>query len=88
MWNSRGKRLRTLRARRAYSGAPLTPFVNVRKGKLNRTQAGFLGSPVLADLDGNDGGRLEIIAAALDRHVYAFNHDGKPSTGVPSWLNA
>jgi len=83
VWNSRGQRLRTLRARRAYSGAPLTPFVNVRKGKLNRTQSGFLGSPVLADLDGNDGGRLEIIAAAMDRHVYAFNHDGTRVEGFP-----
>ena len=45
------------------SGKPLTPFVDVRDGRTYRTQHGFIGSPVLADLDGNDGGRLEIVAA-------------------------
>ena len=55
---------------------------NPDESKRNRTQHGFLGSPVLADLDGNDGGRLEIVAAAMDRHVYAWNHDG---SDVPGW---
>ena len=46
------------------------------RASCNRTQHGFLGSPVLADLDGDDDGRLEIVAAAMDRHVYAWNDDG------------
>ena len=65
-----------------YSGVPLEPFVNVRKGSLNRTQMGFIGAPVLADLDRDDGGKMEIIAAAMDRHTYAWNHDG---SDVPGW---
>ncbi len=54
-----------------YSGKPLTPFVNVRKGKANRTQHGFFGAPVLADLDGD--GKQEVIASSMDRHVYAWS---------------
>ena len=67
-----------------FSGKPLQPFENVRRGPLNRTQHGFIGSPVLADLDGDDGGRLEVVAAAMDRHVYAWNDDGTPVTGYPA----
>ncbi len=66
-----------------FSGAPLTQFQNVRQGNRNRTQRGFLGSPVLADLDQDDNGKLELIAAGLDRHVYAFNHDGTRCRRVP-----
>ena len=46
---------------------------NVRNGKTNRTQHGFFGAPVLADLDGD--GRDEVIAASMDRHVYAWKAD-------------
>src|SRR5204863_4832494 len=53
-----------------------------RRGPLDRVQHGFIGAPVLADLDQNDGGKLEIIAGALDRHVYAWNDDGGD---VPGW---
>ena len=67
----------------AWSGKPLQPFVNVRRGVTNRTQHGFIASPVLTDLDRNDGGRLEIVAAAMDRHVYAWNDDGSPVDGFP-----
>ena len=67
-----------------FSGKPLEAFENVRKGPQNRTQHGFLGSPVLADLDRNDEGRLEIIAAGMDRHVYAWNDDGTPVSGFPT----
>jgi hypothetical protein len=35
---------------------------------------------VIADLDGD--GRLEIVAAAMDRHVYAWRADGR---AVPGW---
>jgi len=66
-----------------FSGKPITPFADVRQGSRNRTQHAFLGSPVLADLDGNDGGKLEIVAAAMDRHVYAFNDDGTTVPGYP-----
>jgi hypothetical protein len=65
-----------------FSGKPLSPFVNVRKGKRFRTQHGFIGSPVAADLDGN-GGPLEIIAANMDRHVYAWHADGSAVAGFP-----
>ncbi len=67
-----------------FSGKPLQPFENVRQGPLNRTQHGFIASPVLADLDRDDGGRLEVVAAAMDRHVYAWNHDGSPVDGFPA----
>ncbi|MCA9237967.1 MAG: VCBS repeat-containing protein, partial [Planctomycetales bacterium] len=33
------------------------------------------------DLDGD--GDLEVVAAALDRHVYAWHHDGSPVSGFP-----
>ena len=50
----------------------------------NRMKRGFLGSAALGDLDGN--GDLEIVAAAQDRHVYAFHHDGTTVTGFPVLL--
>jgi hypothetical protein len=81
------------RTRIEYSGKPLDPFVNVRGADANghfdknlahlhRMQHGFLASPVLADVDGNDGGKLEIVGAAMDRHVYVWNEDG---SDVPGW---
>ena len=66
----------------AYSGKPLSPHVNVRQGHRCRTQHGFLGSPVVADLDGN-GGKPEIIAANMDRHVYAWDRNGDAVSGFP-----
>ncbi len=50
----------------------------------NRTKPGFYGSPALGQLD--DDPELEIVAAALDRHVYAFEHDGAPVPGWPVML--
>ena len=82
-WNAAGDRVFQQEAEIKYSGKPLSPFVDVRKGKTNRTQHGFIGSPVLADLDRNDGGKLEIVAAAMDRHVYAWNDDGTQVPGYP-----
>src|SRR3954452_7685882 len=83
VWEPDGRRAHRLESEIRYSGRPLHPFENVRNGVLNRTQLGFIGSPVLADIDGNDGGRLEVVAAAMDRHVYAWNDDGTPVPGFP-----
>jgi hypothetical protein len=83
-WNTSGDRIFEVESTTAFSGKPLTPFVNVRRGEENRTQHGFLGSPVLADIDLNDGGRPEIVAAAMDRHVYAWNGNGTPVPGFPT----
>ncbi len=52
--------------------------------KVNRFKRGFLASPAAGDLDGN--GTLEIVAAAMDRHVYAWNGDGSPVAGFPTLL--
>ena len=80
-WNAKGQRVLTEEANPAYSGKPLEPFENVRKGPQNRTQHGFLGSPVLGDLDGDD--EPEIVAAGMDRHLYAWHGDGSPVDGFP-----
>ncbi len=82
-WNPQGDSIFSEQANPAYSGKPLQAFVNVRKGKTTRTQGGFIGSPVLADIDGDDGGRLEIVAANMDRHVYAWNANGSEVPGYP-----
>ena len=50
----------------------------------NRTKPGFASSPALGDLDGD--GKLEIVAAAMDRHVYAWHADGSPVAGFPVLL--
>src|SRR3954454_3847813 len=88
-----GELERKMHTNRAFSGAPLQPFENVRGvdadghfnsnlAHLHRMQHGFIGAPVLADVDQNDGGKLEIVAAALDRHVYVWNDNG---SDVPGW---
>ncbi|AUX45626.1 alkaline serine protease [Sorangium cellulosum] len=46
-----------------------------------RTARGALASPVLADLDGN--GQLEVIQAAFDGKVHAFDARGKALSGWP-----
>ncbi len=43
-------------------------------------EARFLASPALGDIDRD--GMLEIVAAAMDQRVYAWNQDGTP---VPGW---
>ncbi|HEX8647886.1 MAG TPA: hypothetical protein VF715_13375 [Thermoleophilaceae bacterium] len=82
-WSAGGKLLWKRSSDVAYSGKPQSPFENARVGARNRTQRGFIASPVAVDLDRDDGGRLEVVAAAMDRHVYAFNHDGSGVAGYP-----
>jgi len=47
----------------------------------NRLQPAFVAAPAAADLDGD--GTLELVAAAMDRHVYAWHADGSPVAGFP-----
>jgi Subtilase family/FG-GAP-like repeat len=83
-WNAEGRRVFSEEANPKWSGKPLEPFVNVRQGKRNRTQHGFLASPVIADLDGD--GTPEIVAAGMDRHLYAWHPDGSAVRGFPVLL--
>ncbi len=71
-WNSRGELVFHQHSNPSWSGAPLQPFHTVRQGPRDRTEAGFLSSPVLARLDGSASGPLDIIAAGEDRHLYAW----------------
>ena len=80
-WSAGGRRLWTRRTNLDFSGRPLTPFTPEREGKRNRTQQGFIASPVAADLDGDN--RLEVVAAAMDRHLYAWHADGSEADGFP-----
>ncbi|HKP91067.1 MAG TPA: hypothetical protein VJT75_13955 [Thermoleophilaceae bacterium] len=86
-WGAAGKLLWKREANRDFSGRPLVPFVNERLGHRDRTVHAIVASPVLADLDHNDGGRLEVIAAAMDRHLYAWNDGGAHVTGFPVLVN-
>jgi hypothetical protein len=53
-----------------------------RHDRDNQVARGIVGGISLGNLDGSGDGSLEIVAAALDRHVYAWRHDGTP---VPGW---
>jgi hypothetical protein len=69
-----------------YSGAPLAgdpAWEAQRAGVRDRTEGGFLTSPVLAKLDPAAGRGLDVIAAGEDRHVYAWHADGTPVGGFP-----
>jgi hypothetical protein len=51
---------------------------------LNDTDPGIIAAPTLGDLDPAPGdGKLEIIVAAMDGHLYVWNHDGTPRAGFP-----
>jgi subtilase family protein/VCBS repeat protein len=50
----------------------------------NHVKRGFSASPVLADL--NEDGKLDIVAAGLDEHVYAWDGTGNPLSGFPKLL--
>jgi len=82
VWSAGGTRRWTAGTNLDWSGRPLRQFDEARKGERNRTQRGFLGSPVLADLDGD--GRLEVVAAAMDRHLYAWRAGGAAVAGFPA----
>ncbi|MCC6225333.1 MAG: VCBS repeat-containing protein [Microthrixaceae bacterium] len=47
----------------------------------NRLKRGFLAQVAAGDLDGD--GVDELVAAAMDRHVYAWHLDGAPVRGFP-----
>ena len=84
-WEPDGHRFFAAQANPAYSGRPLQPFVEPRyqpgQSEFHRTQGGFVSSPVLDDLNGD--GELEVIAAGMDRHLYAWNRDGTTVAGFP-----
>jgi hypothetical protein len=50
----------------------------------NHIKRGFFGSPALADLD--EDGALDIVAGAMDQHVYAWSGDGELLPGFPAKL--
>ncbi len=54
-----------------------------RLDRWNCVDRGFLRGPVLTNLDSSSDGKLEIIAACLDQHVYAWHADGAPVEGWP-----
>ena len=54
----------------------------MRQGPRYRTQSSFIGSPVVADLDGN-GGRPEIIAAGDGSPRLRVGFERRPGAGLP-----
>ncbi len=71
-WNSAGRLVFHEHSNPAWSGAPLQPFHTVRQSPRDRTEMGFLSSPVLAHLDGSATAPLDIVVAGEDRHLYAW----------------
>jgi hypothetical protein len=85
-WDSGGHLLFHQTSNPSYSGAPLAgdpSWAAQRAGVRDRTEGGFLTSPVLAKLDPAAGQGLDIIAAGEDRHVYAWHADGSAVGGFP-----
>lgn len=75
-WNLNGQPLPgfPMRTLAQYSGPPV-------RDQHNRLLRGIFGAPALADLEGT--GKLDIVAAAADRHVYAWRPDGTNVPGFP-----
>lgn len=75
-WSAEGKLLAGWpeRTNAAFSGTGVT-------NTDNEVLRGILGAPVLGDLQGN--GTLDVVAAAMDRHVYAWQPDGNEAPGWP-----
>jgi hypothetical protein len=85
-WDSSGKLVFHQSANPSFSGAPLAgnpSWEAQRSGARQRTEGGFVTSPVLAKLDAAAGNGLDIVAAGEDRHVYAWHANGTPVNGFP-----
>ncbi len=87
-WRASGERMPGFGADGRPSGTAATPAYSTdsvtAQDPNNRTQPGFVGGAALGNLDSDP--ELEIVAASLDRHVYAFEHDGTPVPGFPVLL--
>lgn len=57
------------------------PALSPVETRHRRVERGFLGSPAIADLDGD--GTLEIIVGAMDGYIYQWHHDGSVVAGWP-----
>lgn len=74
VWNADGQVVASMRTDPRFSRRDQTD-------PSNRLTASFVGGAALGDLTGD--GSLEIVAAAKDRHVYAWHADGSPVDGFP-----
>jgi hypothetical protein len=74
VWDSTGRAVASMRTDPEFSRGDTTD-------RWNRLKPGIVGSAALGDLDGD--GDLEIVVAAMDRHVYAWHHEGAPVAGFP-----
>ena len=74
VWRSNGEQIASVRTDERFSRQGATD-------SRNRMKRGISGSAALGDLDGDDD--LEVVVAAMDRHVYAWHHDGAPVDGFP-----
>jgi hypothetical protein len=81
-WDAAGQLMFHQHSTAAFSGTPLAPFQTVRQGPRDRTEVGFLSSPVLGHLDGKSSGPLDIIVAGEDRHLYAWQPDPADVAGT------
>ncbi len=79
VWNATGGLVATMGVDSAFSRDSTTT-----QDQFNRTKPGFAAAPALADLDGD--GTREIVVGALDRHLYAWHHDGTAVAGFPVLL--
>jgi Subtilase family len=88
-WNAQGQLVFHAHSNPDYSGGPTDCAKNpacgadaTRSGPRDRTEIGFVGAPVLANLKGGSGA-LDVIVAGEDRHLYAWQPNGKPVSGFP-----
>jgi hypothetical protein len=76
VWDHSGALVASMHVNPAYSQDDVTA-----QDEFNRTKPSFASAPALGDLDGD--GDLEIVAAANDRHLYAWQGDGSSVAGFP-----